>query len=160
MSEPVSSPPRLVPERAFPPYAYVPGLFPHPISDPAGHSHGVRPAAVRPVEPEDWPASREDLFGIELFNNGYCGEAGEVGEALWHACGRSGVTADFLKGLIQLTAAGVKVRQAMPRGVASLGQGAAELFRKVREALGPDRPRFLGLDVASLQDFARELADY
>lgn len=153
MSEPTLALPRLAPERSFPPYSYVPGLFPHPVSDPAGHSHGVRPAAIDPVDPESWPASREYLFGIDLFNHGYYWEAHEVWEGLWHACGRGGLAGDFLKGLIQLTAAGVKVRQRMPRGVASLAQGAADLFQKVRV----QEPRFLGLDVGDLHCFAAEL---
>jgi uncharacterized protein len=155
---PCSSLPRLTPERPFPSYSFVPGLFPHPISDPAGHSYGIRPETAAPLDPENWQASGDYLFGIDLFNHGYHWEAHETWEGLWHAAGRDGTVADFLKGLIQLTAAGVKVRQGMPRGVSSLGQGAAELFRKVRETLGPDRPRFLGLDVSELHDFAQELA--
>jgi hypothetical protein len=79
---------------------------------------------------------------------------------LWHACGRGGLVGDFLKGLIQLTAAGVKVRQGMPRGVAGLGQRAAELFRGVADRLGPGQRRFLGLEMARLEAFARELAEH
>ena len=43
-------------------------------------------------------------------------EAHEAWEELWHACGRMGPTADFLRGLIKLAAAGVKVREGRPRG--------------------------------------------
>jgi hypothetical protein len=152
------SPPRFVPERPFPPYSFVPGLFPHPIRDPEGHSYGLRHQAVPPVDSEDWSASREYLFGIDLFNYGYYWEAHETWEGLWHAEGQAGIVADLLKGLIQLTAAGVKVRQGLPRGVASLGKGAAELFQGVRTGLGADRPRFLGLDVTELEAFALEVA--
>src|SRR5207248_11542283 len=96
-------------------------------------------------------------FGIDLFNHGYYWEAHEVWEGLWHACGRAGILGDMLKGLIQLTAAGVKVRQRVLRGVVGLGEGAAELFQRVRAALGTSR-RFLGLDVEELLSFAREVA--
>ena len=150
--------PRLVPDVPFPPYAFVPGQSPHPISDPEGHSHGVRHHPPTPVSPDDWASSRDYLHGIDLFNHGYYWEAHEVWEGLWHAGGRAGTTADFLKGLIQMSAAGVKVRQGMPRGVASLGGGAAELFQKVLDALGAAGPHYLGLNVNELADFVRGLA--
>ena len=31
--------PRWLPEKSFPPYAYLPGRQPHPVRDPAGHSY-------------------------------------------------------------------------------------------------------------------------
>ena len=40
--------------------------------------------------------------GIEHFNARRFWEAHEAWEALWHAAGRHGPTADFLKGLIKL----------------------------------------------------------
>jgi hypothetical protein len=151
--------PRLVPGRPFPPYSYVPGLFPHPVSDPGGHSFGVRHQPPGPLDADHWDVNEDYLHGIDLFNHGYYWEAHEVWEGLWHAAGREGVVADFLKGLIQLTAAGVKVRQQVPRGVAGLGQGSADLFRRVREDLDPDVSRFLGLNVERLHTFALELAE-
>jgi predicted metal-dependent hydrolase len=158
MTEPGATVPRLVPELPLPPYTFVPGRHPHPTADPEGHSYGAPHEPPAPVDPDNWPASRPYLFGIDLFNHGYYWEAHEVWEGLWHACGRSGTTADFLKGLIQMTAAGVKVRQGMPRGVASLGAGAAELFQKVLDALGPGKTRHLGLDLRELLPFVRGLA--
>ena len=83
--------PRLVPDISFPPYSFVPGLFPHPISDPEGHSHGIREQAAAPVGPDDWHTNRDYLFGIDLFNHGYYWEAHEVWEGLWHAAGRAGL---------------------------------------------------------------------
>ena len=50
-------------------------------------------------------------------------------------------------------------RQQVPRGVAGLGQGSADLFRRVREDLDPDVSRFLGLNVERLHSFALELAE-
>jgi uncharacterized protein len=149
---------RLVPDVALPPYTYVPGRNPHPINDPEGHSYGAPHEVAGPVGPENWATSRPYLFGIDLFNHGFYWEAHEVWEGLWHACGRSGTTADFLKGLIQMTAAGVKVRQGVPLGVANLGTGSAGLFQKVLDDLGPGRDRYLGLDLHGLLHFTRELA--
>ena len=110
--------PRYLPDEPLPPYAFVPGRFPHPTSDPAGHSYrSVRELPAAP-DADNWRASRAYLRGVDLFNHGFYWEAHEAWEGLWHACGRCGVMADFLKGLIQLAAAGVQsIRQEMPQGV-------------------------------------------
>src|SRR5262245_31357021 len=94
-------------------------MAPHPQSDPAGHSYGrhVTPSAV--IDDTDWDQSATYLHAIDLFNHGYYWEAHEAWESLWHACGRGGPVADLLKGLIKLAAAGVKVREGRPAGVAS-----------------------------------------
>ena len=62
-----------------------------------------------------WSQSHDYLLGCDLFNHGYYWEAHETWEGLWNACGRSGTTADFLKGLIKLAAAGVKAAKDVPR---------------------------------------------
>ena len=62
---------RLVPDEPLPPYSFVPGRSPHPISDPAGHSFGHRPQQPPELEPEQWATSKTYLFGIDLFNAGY-----------------------------------------------------------------------------------------
>src|SRR5690606_29746803 len=77
-------------------------------------------------------------------------------EALWHAHGRSGPTADVLKALIKLAAAGVKVRQRQPRGVSTHARRAAALLDSARLA---GHRRLLGLDLADWADVARRLAE-
>jgi len=152
-----SHPPRrLVADEPLPPYSYVPGRFPHPIADPTGHQFGkvVPPAA--PIEPHDWASSRAYLFGCDLFNLGYYWEAHETWESVWLACGRRGVTADFLKGLIKLAAAGVKAREGRPVGVVRHGTRAAELFRLTQKAIDSDR--YLGLEFKPLLELADRLA--
>ena len=72
-----------------------------------------------------------------MFNHGFYWEAHEAWEALWHAAGRRGATADFLKGLIKLAAAGVKAREGRAAGVRQHSQRAGELFRGV--AAGGER---------------------
>lgn len=122
---------RLIPEEPFPPYAYVPGRFPHPTSDPAGHSFGVESVIPDQVEPDGWQDCRPYLYGIDLFNAGYFWESHVAWESLWMACGRKGMVADFLKGLIHLAAAGVKALEGKPEGVKSHSGRAAALFRRV-----------------------------
>ena len=146
---------RLVPEMPLPPYSFVPGRSPHPVSDPAGHSQGITPAPVAPINPDHWRESRDYLRAIDLFNHGYYWEAHEAWEGLWHAVGRRGLLADFLKGLIKLAAAGVKVREGKPRGVASHAGKAAVLFTEVAGALGSGP--FLGLVPQELADRARDI---
>jgi uncharacterized protein len=151
-------PPRFVPDEPFPPYSYVTGKFPHPTRDPSGH-HFQRPAepATCPTK-TDWNASRPYLHGVDLFNYGYYWEAHETWESLWHACGRAGATADFLKGLIKLAAAGVKAREGRPPGVARHARRAQELFQSVSTALAPEH-QHLGLDLAELTEMAGTLAE-
>src|SRR5262245_62105594 len=111
------SEPRLVPVGKLPPYTYVPGRRPHPHSDPLGHRYGHDWPAAIAVTAEGWADSPLYLIGIDLFNHGYYWEAHEAWESLWHACGRTGNVATFLKALIQWAVVGIKVRQPMPEGV-------------------------------------------
>ncbi len=147
-------PPRLVPDAELPTYSYVTGRYPHPTRDPGGHSHGHELRA-NAIDSQNWRHSRQYLLGCELFNHGYYWEAHEAWEAVWQACGRRGDVADFLKGLIKLAAAGVKVREGRPTGVARLGARAGALFRRVRKEVREER--FLGLETAALIGFADRL---
>jgi predicted metal-dependent hydrolase len=149
----VMSPPRLAPEIGLPPYTFVPGRTPHPVRDPAGHLFGKPCELPPPLEPTRWQESRAYLHGIDLFNLGFYWEAHEVWEGLWRAAGRAGPTADFLKGLIKLAAAGVKVRQGQPRGVASHASGAAAHFRAIAHERREDAT-YLGLRLRDLLAFA------
>jgi hypothetical protein len=142
---------RLVPEVPFPPYTFVPGRAPHPKSDPAGHSFGVEGEPVQPLDRERWRESKTYLFALDLFNGQYFWEAHEQLEGLWLACGRRGVVADFLKGLIKLAAAGVKHLEGRPRGVTSHASRAAELWRGVGAEV------LLGLRVPELVRLADEV---
>jgi predicted metal-dependent hydrolase len=146
-------PERLVPDISLPGYAYVPG-GPHP--------HPGRPAgggAIATVDPDQWHSCRQYLYGLDLFNHGYYWEAHEAWEELWHTAGRRGVTASFLKGLIKLAAAGVKVREGKPQGVVNHASRAAELFEHVRQQEGVEQSRFMGLDLQQLIRAAHGVAE-
>jgi uncharacterized protein len=150
-------PPRFVPDVPFPPYTFVPGRTPHPVREPAGYLFGQTPELPPPLEPERWQDSRAYLHGVDLFHHGYYWEAHEVWEGLWRAAGRTGTTADFLKGLIKLAAAGVKVRQGQPRGIASHAAGAAELFRDIARQLSGEDAVYLGLRLRDLLAFTAQI---
>lgn len=148
--------PRYAPQFPLPPYSYVPGLFPHPVSDPRGHMAGQMPEAITLQPGEDWQAHPVYLAAIDLFNHGYYWEAHEAWEGLWHALGRKDADADFLKGLIKLAAAGVKAREGNESGVQRHALRAAELFRIVRDQRDDDRCG--GLSLAWLIAQASETA--
>lgn len=150
------SPP--LPSRSFPPYSYVPGKFPHPQSDPAGHSFGHIAEKCEPLTTENAEGHAEYLWGIQLFNHGYYWEAHETWEQVWHACGRNGAAADYLKGLIKLAAAGVKTREGLPEGVTRHASRAAELFRQVRSSLTVENDAPFGLPLRSLIQIAENIA--
>lgn len=139
----------------LPPYAFVPGQTPHPVSDPRGHSFGRRPPCPDPPDSDDWSACQPYLHGIDLFNHGYYWEAHEVWEALWKACGRLGPTADFLKALIKLAAAGVKVREGVSAGACSHARRAAALLLELCQ-MGCDQ--ILGLRPLELAACAEQVA--
>jgi hypothetical protein len=143
------APPRYLPDEPLPPTAFVPGRTPHP-NQAADARHELPP----PLDPARWPDSRAYLRGIDLFNHGYYWEAHEAWEGLWHAAGRRGTTADFLKGLIQLAAAGVKVREGRADGVANHARRAAELFGRTATA-GGEVASYLGLPLRDLLDCCR-----
>jgi hypothetical protein len=152
--------PRIVPGEPLPPYAYVPrrGL-PHPTTDPAGHSFGRRHAPTPALDPEHWQASQPYLRGFDLLNSRFFWEAHEAWEPLWHACGRRGIVADFLKALIKLAAAGVKHLEEVPGGTATHARRAADLWQGVARSLGEDTDRYLGLRIRELIELARGIAE-
>lgn len=117
-------PPRLT-SYAFPAAAYIPGRAARgTVAESGGPNLAV--AGLAPMH----------HWAIDLFNHGYYWEAHEAWEAIWIVLGRRGAPADFIKGLIKLTAAGVKLRQRRPRGAVRHARRAAELFAGCARAAG------------------------
>jgi len=150
-------PPRYLHDEPLPPYAFVPGRFPHPFRDPAGHSYNSAQEHPATLDADRWQDSRMYLHGVDLFNHGFYWEAHEAWEGMWHACGRHGLMADFLKGLIQLAVAGVKHRQEMPEGVSAKARRAAELWRETVQSLGKGHEQLLGLRIGKLIEMAEKV---
>jgi hypothetical protein len=141
----------------FPPYTYVPGgPWPHPTRSPQGHSFGHTPPGLDEIDPTQTARSTQFIRGAELFNAGYYWEAHEAWEALWHTHGRRGPTADVLKGLIKLAAAGVKVREGREKGVGTHATRAAASFVAARARVGRYH---LGLDLDQWIDRACGIAE-
>ena len=129
--------------KPLPAYAYTPGSGrPHPVRDPRGHSYGVETPQER-FDPEHWRDSETYLYAIDLFNAGYWWEAHEALEALWLGSGRTGPAADFLRALIQLAAACLKVRSGNRAS-------ARRLLERGRPALEKAGREFAGIATATL----------
>lgn len=152
--------PRLLPTAELPAYTYIPGTeTPHPIRDPRGHSHGRKPRPPKALVPEQWAENRSYLLAIDLFNGGYYWEAHDEWERLWRSSGPDTTVGRFLKGLVKLSAAGVKVRERSIHGVRRHAASAGEVFADVAAEVGTDR--FCGLEFTMLQfaaDRAAQLA--
>lgn len=147
-----------LPGSPFPAYSYVPGKFPHPLRDELGHSYGHALHPCPPLTIENWRQHEEYQRGIALFNHGYYWEAHESWEQAWHACGRKGLAADYLKGLIKLAAAGVKSREGRAKGVAQHAARGRELFAAVRSSLGGDLDAPFGISLTALTSKAADIA--
>ena len=131
-------------DHPLPPYTHIPGVTPHPIRDPAGHSYQPPCSLAEILESsrnesavtlESLAREPEFSWGATLFNAGYYWEAHEAWESLWHRAGRTGPTADLLKGLIKLAAAGVKLREHNADGVERHARRACDLLASVENEI-------------------------
>ena len=143
MSDPIE---RYLPGRAFPPYAFLPGRDPHPTRDPRGHSYteGEEPEAHH-LPASEWRENQEYLFGCDLYNSGYLWEAHEAWESIWHPSKHDEVQADFLQGLIQCSAASLKIPMGQPEGLIKLSEQGTRRLEGVIKSMGSS---YMGLDVA------------
>lgn len=155
---PPPGPPDRLSRRPFPPYRYVPGLHPHPVAHPDGHSFnpaGEHPAAGPLLPPEEWRESEDYLYGIDLYNHGYWWEAHEAWEGLWQQTDKRGTQGHFLQGLIQLSAAHLKRHMGQDEGMRRLLERACEHLQAAQAAL-PPAPPFMGVDIRGHLQRTRE----
>jgi hypothetical protein len=143
----------------LPRYSYVPGVTPHPVSDPRGHMHGVSHPPAAALDPAAWRGSPPYLYGVDLFNHGYYWEAHEAWESLWHVAGRNGPVADWLKALIKLAAAAVKAREGNAAGVTRHANRAAALVAAVRLHLPPVAETYCGASLAAVERISSTVAE-
>jgi hypothetical protein len=163
VSRPLTAPPTAPPRwtaAPFPAYRHVPGLTPHPVTDPRGHSYGEREAVVELaglVLPADWRLCGAYLHGVDLFNAAFLWEAHEAWEAVWHAAGHDTPVGRFLQGLIQAAAALLQFHRGTREGHRRLQARAVRLLGAL--APGP-AGRAMGVPVGEwLAAVERYLAD-
>lgn len=147
---------RILPTAELPPYTYIPGTeTPHPYRDPQGHSYGQKNRVIRPLPPNSWADNRNYLLAIDYFNLGYYWEANDEWDRLWRVTGSESTVGRFLKGLVKLSAAGLKVREKSIHGVRRHAASAGEVFADVAAETGTER--YCGLEFTTLQ-FAADRA--
>lgn len=147
---------RLLPSADLPRYTYVPSSqTPHPYRDPNGHSHHRKPIAPKPLTNQTWAENRSYLLAMDYFNLGFYWEANDEWDRLWRASNPETLVGRFLKGLVKLAAAGIKVREDSIHGVRRHAASAGEVFADV--AAEADIDSFCGLSFTKLQ-FAADRA--
>ncbi len=142
-------------DKKFPAYAFTPAKNPHPRSHPDGHSYNIQEEITELLDPKKWQDSENYLYGIDLFNHGYYWEAHEAWESVWKANGKKGLTADFLKALIKLTASGVKVLQRQEKGIKDHSLAAGKIFSSILESVNDDI--FAGISLKALINFTDDI---
>jgi uncharacterized protein len=137
----------------FPPYRFVPGRTLHPRRNPLGHSYGQPEPKPTPFSADQWQASEDYLYGIDLYNFAYWWECHEVLEGLWHAVGHDTEQGNFFQALIQLAAANLKQFLGDHRAARNLLNSGLVRLQKM--------PKFyMGIDVARLtEEFLRHRVD-
>lgn len=149
-------PPRYLPSRPFPPYAFRPGENPHPTQDRGGHSKDREHQPFLPLPPERWRENEAYLFGVDLYNAGFLWEAHESWEEAWHPTRAvDPIQGEFLQGLIQCAAACLKIPMGQPRGLHRLAELSAGRLEAVARAEGP---HYMGLDPGALAAELRAFA--
>ncbi len=121
---------RYCPQNPFPPYRHIPGVTPHPIRDPLGHSYGVEENLDdASLSAEMWRQNKAYLYGVDLYNFAYWWEAHEAWEGLWHQA--EDTYRLFLQGLIQVSASLIKYHMRMLRPLRTLSTAGRDKLRQV-----------------------------
>ena len=137
----------------LPPYRHVPGLTPHPATDPSGHAYGIAepsPSVACRELPDAWNRCAEYLYGVDLFNRAYLWEAHESWEVVWIAAGKDSDPARFTQGLIQTAAALLRWHLGTPRGARNLLRKAGTNFEPIENGLERGgREAYMGVALAA-----------
>ncbi|WP_052031850.1 DUF309 domain-containing protein [Novipirellula maiorica] len=139
----------------LPPYAFVPGMHPHPVSGVGGHRYRCD-EHLGTYDSQTY--RRQHCLAIDLLNHGYYWESHEAWEAIWIAADPATLRAAFLKGLIKLAAAGVKARQGSSSGVRRHSDRAAALFLECERDATFECPGEFGITPTWLSQTSLQLA--
>jgi hypothetical protein len=135
-------------QKGFPAYRYVPTLTPHPEIHPEGHSYKKPEEKVSYLPPDKWNQNDLYLYGVDLFNHGYWWEAHEAWEKVWMTTKRLDLEGQFLQGLIQFSAALLKLYSGSKTGFQNLYREAQKRIHFVITELSKKgRSHFMGLNL-------------
>jgi len=134
----------------LPSYRHVPGLTPHPVRHPSGHAFGIAEPVISPScqgLPDSWPNCQDYLLGVDLFNHNYLWEAHEAWELVWIGAGKTSGPGLLAQGLIQVSAALLRLHLGTPTGSASLLDKARVRFDRLQASQEPDERRYMGVEI-------------
>src|SRR6202023_3895720 len=97
-------------------------------------------------------------WGLDLFNHGYYWEAHEAWEGLWQVVDRGGPSRMLFKGLILLSATGVKIREGKHAAAVRHAGRAAAVLRRLMKVPELALERALGMSPAALAEYAEAAA--
>ncbi len=145
--------PRYCPQEDFPPYRHIPGVTPHPIRDPRGHSYGIEETSDDiGLPPELWEQNETYLYGVDLYNFAYWWEAHEAWEGLWHEA--EDTYRLFLQGLIQVSASLIKYHMRMLRPLRTLSTAGRNKLRQVVKESGEAAHNYMGINLPAFLETA------
>lgn len=130
----------------FPSYLFIPGTNPHPKKE-GGYREGQSDPVTVPIDLNHPEKNVFLRYSLDLYNYCYFWESHVYFEALWNAHERKGTTADFLKAMIKLGAAGVKFQINQPKNAGAHFHRAKELLESIMNVEGSN---FLGFDLKDL----------
>lgn len=142
------------PQIPFPPYRHLPGVTPHPIRDPLGHSYGIEEVDENPLPPEMWQQNEAYLYGVDLYNFSYWWEAHEAWEGLWHQA--EDTYRLFLQGLIQVSASLIKYHMRMLRPLRTLSIAGRDKLQQVVVECGDASTNYIGINLSKFLKTADE----
>ncbi|MCF6240193.1 MAG: DUF309 domain-containing protein [Bacteroidales bacterium] len=129
----------------MPNYAFLPGINQHPNKNPQ-QRHILEIQDVKePINELNWQNTQAYLYAIDLFNRGYYWEVHEVLENLWIKAGKETEPATFLKGIIQLAVALLKVKTGN-------FYGGKRLYNKAMIHLQRKERIYLGINLKKIVD--------
>ena len=143
----------IVHKSRFPPYRHIPGVTPHPIRDPLGHSYGTEEEHdAEPIPPELWHQNEAYLYGVDLYNFAYWWEAHEAWEGIWHQA--EDTYRLYLQGLIQVSASLIKYHMRMLRPLRTLSTAGRDKLRQVVTECENADGKYMGLNLPEFLDTA------
>ena len=140
-----NSPSRYYPKLNFPSYRHIPGLTPHPISDPNGHSFNKNITDTTILTNNNWNSCSTFLYAIDLFNYAYFWEAHEYLEELWKNLTNSSEKL-LLQAIIQSAAALIKNYQNNTQGMIKLFTKSRQKFENIFTETGKNTLLGIRLD--------------
>jgi hypothetical protein len=161
--DPPIDPPSRWTETTLPSYRHVPGLTPHPINSPQGHSSGefeVDLGSRINTFPDTWLDCPAYLQGVDLFNLSFFWESHEAWEEVWNAVGHQTLSGRMLQGMIQVAASLLKDHVGSKVGATRNFRKACRHFDFVEAELSAEMPTavcFLGVQISQ---WRLEIADY